>query len=49
MKCESREEFFEEIIEKFDSVIWKSVEDSENVKFQVEGEIKERERMITPQ
>ncbi len=44
---ESKEEFFDALISQFDSVIWRSVEDSENVKFQVEGEMKERIRMGT--
>lgn len=42
---ESQQEFFDALISRFNSVIWKSIEDSENVRFHVEGIMNERERM----
>jgi hypothetical protein len=46
VRCETKERFYDELMEKHEHVIWKSIPgDWESVKFHVEGEIKERERL----
>lgn len=42
VRCDLRDAYIEALIEHYDSVMWKTVEGYENVKFIVEGEIKER-------